>query len=81
MRGKWAKMLQKVSKRQKSKPKSISKFCKLKCFLLLGSQNARKMGQNALKGLKTTEIDAKGNFEILQTQLLDFSSRNARKTV
>ena len=40
-----------------------------------------EMGQNALKGLKTTEIDAKGNFEILQTQLLDFSSRNARKTV
>ena len=26
-----------------------------------------EMGQNALKGLKTTEIDVKGNFEILQT--------------
>ena len=37
------------------------------------------MGQNALKGLKKTEIEANGNFEILQTQFLDFTSQNAQK--
>ena len=49
--------------------KAILKFCKLNPLILVVEMREKrsKMGQNALKGLKATEIDVKGNFEILQT--------------